>query len=277
VKLGYNTNGFAHHGLEDALRVIAGLGYRGVALTLDVQHLDPFAPDHTAALDRTRELLEELDLVAVVETGARYLLDPWRKHQPTLLSQEAGERARRRDFLERAIAAAARLGAPCVSLWSGTAEHPDARDRLDDRLAAELLPLARRAAEAAVTLALEPEPGMHIEDLAGWERIRRLVDHPGLRLTLDVGHAHLTEADGAAAAVRRVGPWIANVHLEGMRRGVHDHLPPDQGDLDLAAVVRALADIGYEGPANLELSRHSHAAVETARRALAFFAPLGLP
>jgi sugar phosphate isomerase/epimerase len=128
-----------------------------------------------------------------------------------------------------------------------------------------------------VTLALEPEPGMHIEDLAGWERIRRQVEHPALRLTLDVGHAHLTEPDGAAAAVRRVAPWIANVHLEGMQRGVHDHLPPDQGDLDLAAVVRALGDIGYEGPANLELSRHSHAAVETARRALAFFAPFGLP
>jgi sugar phosphate isomerase/epimerase len=127
-----------------------------------------------------------------------------------------------------------------------------------------------------VVLALEPEPGMHIDDVAGWQRIRDRVAHRALRLTLDVGHAHLTERDGAAATVRRVRADIANVHLEGMRKGVHDHLRPDEGDLDLAAVVTALADIGYDGPANLELSRHSHAAVDTARAAREFFRRLGV-
>ena len=107
--LGYNTNGFAHHRLDDALHVIAELGYRAVALTPDANHLHP---DHTsdAQLRATRALLEKLDLAVVIETGARYVLDPRRKQRPTLIDADAEGRARRLDFLERCARIAAALG-----------------------------------------------------------------------------------------------------------------------------------------------------------------------
>ena len=218
-----------------------------------------------------RRRLDEHRLACVVETGARFLLDPWRKHRPTLLEDAADERARRADFLMRAIDIAAALGAPAVSLWSGARPEGSSASaaELDDRLVAELAALCRRGAESGVLIAFEPEPGMHVESMADFDRIAGAVASPALRLTLDVGHAHLTE-DSAAATVRRYAERIANVHLEGMRRPVHDHLAPWEGDLDLAAVVAALDEIGYAGPATFELSRHSHAAVETARRALEF-------
>src|SRR5689334_2602457 len=83
-RLGYNTNGFAHHRLDDALHVIAELGYRAVAITPDANHLHP---DHTSAaqLRATRALLERLDLAVIIETGARYVLDPRRKQRPNLI------------------------------------------------------------------------------------------------------------------------------------------------------------------------------------------------
>ena len=33
--LGYNTNGLAHHALLDAVELLAGIGYRSVAVTID--------------------------------------------------------------------------------------------------------------------------------------------------------------------------------------------------------------------------------------------------
>ncbi|HWM88707.1 MAG TPA: sugar phosphate isomerase/epimerase [Kofleriaceae bacterium] len=271
MRLGYNTNGFASHALDDALRVIAGLGYRSVAITLDHAALDPYSPSADAEAGRIARLCRALDLLPVVETGARFLLDPWHKHRPTLLEDEAEARARRLDFQTRAIGLAAAVGAGVLSLWSGARPTDSAADpdELDRRLVDGLGHLCERADSAGVLLGFEPEPGMHIESMADFERIAAAVDHPALRLTLDVGHAHLTE-DSAVETVRRHAARIVNVHLEGMKRPVHDHLLPWDGDMDLRAVLAALDEVGYAGPATFELSRHSHAAVEVARAALAF-------
>ena len=55
-----------------------------------------------------------------------------------------------------------------------------------------------------------------------------------------------------------------------MRRGVHEHLMFGEGEIDFGEVMGALKEIDYSGGVHVELSRHSHDAVETARRAMAF-------
>ena len=87
---GYNTNGFAHHRLEDALSILAELGYGSVAITLDYHALNPFDADLPRQLQVVHDLMKKLHLRSVIETGARFLLDPRHKHQPTLLSRGAG-------------------------------------------------------------------------------------------------------------------------------------------------------------------------------------------
>ncbi|HEY0641483.1 MAG TPA: EboA domain-containing protein [Pseudonocardiaceae bacterium] len=268
-RLGYGTNGFANHPLGDALAVIADLGYTAVALTLDHAHLDPYAGDLACRVDAVRSRLAELGLAVVVETGARYLLDPRRKHHPTLVSPRAEDRDRRVDLLCRAVRVAEDLGADCVSFWSGTAEDTDAAaslTRLDEGVARVLAEAARRG----VPLGLEPEPGMVVERLGDALALRaRLGDPEPLRITLDVGHCVAVEPESAADCVRRAGPLLVNVQLDDMLPGVHEHLEFGEGELDLADTLGALDEIGYRGVAAVELPRHSHAAPEVAARSMA--------
>src|SRR5262245_35387700 len=109
MRFGYNSNGFAHHRLEDAIEVLADLAYRSIALTLDHHALNPYAQEFERQRERIAGLLERHRLTCVIETGARFLLDPHRKHWPTLLSPDEKDRARRDDFLRRAIDLAAIL------------------------------------------------------------------------------------------------------------------------------------------------------------------------
>jgi sugar phosphate isomerase/epimerase len=70
--------------------------------------------------------------------------------------------------------------------------------------------------------------------------------------------------------VRSVGDRIANVQIDDMRRGVHEHLPFGDGEVDFPPVLRALAGVGFTGLVAVELPRHSHAAPALAARSLAF-------
>jgi sugar phosphate isomerase/epimerase len=47
-------------------------------------------------------------------------------------------------------------------------------------------------------------------------------------------------------------------------------LPFGEGEINFQPVFQALKEVGYAGGIHVELSRHSHDAVETARKAIAF-------
>jgi sugar phosphate isomerase/epimerase len=121
-----------------------------------------------------------------------------------------------------------------------------------------------------VRLAFEPEPGMLIDTMSRFEELHQRLAHPGFGLTLDIGHLHCLGETPIADHVRRWRHRIWNIHIEDMRRGVHEHLMFGEGEINFTPVFHALEAVGYAGGVHVELSRHSHDAVETARRALAF-------
>ena len=271
LRLGYGTNGLTDLRLDDALALLADLGYDGVGLTLDHRHLDPVAPRLAARTRRVRQRLDALGLGVTVETGARYVLDPRRKHGPSLLDEDKDDRWARVRLLIRAVRVAADLGAHAVHLFSGTLPDGVDPDTGYTRLADALAPVLEAAEEAGLPLAVEPEPGHLLADLAGFHRLRtELGDPDGLGLTLDIGHCQCLEPLPPQECVRQAAPWLRHVQIEDMRRGVHEHLPFGHGEIDFPPVLRALENSGYQGLTVVELPRHSHAGPALAAQSLDF-------
>ena len=258
LRFAYNTNGAANHRLDDALALIAESGYDGVALTLDIHHLDPFAPDWQAGAEATRRRLDSLSLVSVIETGARFLLDPRAKHEPTLVTRDPEGRGRRVAFLKRAIDIAAILGSEAVSFWAGVPKPGVGPEEARAWLLDGLMEIVAYAGEQGVVAALEPEPGMVAETVDDYAALAR--DLPGLKLALDTGHCLVTGERDPADAVREFRDRLGTVAIEDMKRGVHVHLPFGEGDMDIASVLDVLDAVAFPGLVCVELSRESHRA-----------------
>ncbi|MDD7916428.1 sugar phosphate isomerase/epimerase family protein [Actinomycetospora callitridis] len=266
LRWAYNTNGLSSHRLDDALALLADHGYAGVALTLDVAHHDPFAPDLARRTAALADRLGELGLGSVVETGARFLLDPRRKHHPTLVSADAADRARRVDFLRLCVDVAADLGSEAVSFWAGVLGADLDRDEAWTWLVEGVTAVAEHARARGVTIAVEPEPGMLVDDCDDWMRLA--LDVPEVSMALDTGHCIVSGRWSPEGAVREFAPLLGAVAVEDMPRGVHDHRAPGEGDMDLPAVVGALREVGHRGLVSLELSRDSHRADQLVPRAI---------
>ena len=266
LRYAYNTNGTANHRLDDAIGLIAESGYDGVALTLDIHHLDPFDDAFPANLAKLAARLRRLNLGCVVETGARFLLDPRAKHEPTLLTADPDGRARRLDFLFRALTVAAETGADAMSFWAGVPKPGVSHAQAHDWLREGVERVARQAETLGTVAALEPEPGMLIETAEDF----RALDIPGLRLALDTGHCLVTGESEPEQAVATYAAFIGTVAIEDMRRGVHVHLPFGGGDMNVPAVLSALQKVGFRKLVCVELSRDSHRADVMVPQALAY-------
>lgn len=150
--------------------------------------------------------------------------------------------------------------------------HPDSLNRLFPR--AELL---ERNAEALAELAADAgERGLvlMLENLGSVlgtaDELRPLFEaSPDLRFHLDVGHANLGRGISGSNRTHELlaafGDRLAHVHVSD-NLGLDDlHLPLGAGTVDWRAVVRALKDVGWDGPVTLEIFSATPRHLESSR------------
>jgi len=224
----------------EAFDLAARLGYDGVELHLR----------HPTDIDRVgvKALIVRTGLgVPTLGTGMAAGEDGL-----TFADDDAQIRRRAVELIKAHIDLAGELGAAVTIglIWGWLGKDPTRRA---SRLAAALDCLrecCQTADQAGVTLLIEgvnryeSDYPNTVDDCL---EIIRAVGAANLRLLADTFHMNIEESD-MAASIRRAGALLGHVHLVDSNRRA-----PGHGHIDMAAIIRALSQIGYNGYLSLEV------------------------
>ena len=235
------TQPLAKYPVLQALEVIKALGFDGVEICLENEDMAPgtLTPGIIAAV-RQR----------VMELGLKPFSISY--HVDYLYSDAYFETSK------MAIQMTPEFGTN-LFIFSGPARRTGGAAEFA-RMVERTRELAEIAERSGVIMAEEFEPDFVVGTTAQLLQLFAEVDSPALAANMDLGHVFLCDPD-PVAAILDVGDRIVHCHIEGMATGVHDHLLPHEGDMDLKAYLEALRTAGYDGPLSLDLYKHDYEAV----------------
>jgi sugar phosphate isomerase/epimerase len=229
------------YAIVEGLGVIRDLGFGGVEICVEKRDWSWVAFDERL-IAHTRERVAELGLWP----------HSFSLHQDYIYDDRLLQETKRAIRLTRDIGSD-------IFVFSGTKRRTG--DQAEwDRMIARTRELVQVAAECGVTLAEESEPGFVVGSTADLLRLFEEIPSPYLAANLDLGHVYLCDPD-PMRSIALLDTKIVHCHVENMRAGVHDHLLPHEGDMDLGAYVNALAGVGYTGGLALDVYKYDYEAV----------------
>ncbi|QEW19521.1 Hydroxypyruvate isomerase [Marinibacterium anthonyi] len=203
-------------------------------------------------------------------------------YYPNVLSQDEDEAEHARDYLMKVITQARRLGVPVVATFAGRNPHLSVEDNLPGfkevysrimdhaetegvKIAMENCPMMDRFTMEGENIAFSPEI---------WKALFELVPSDHLGLELDPSHFIWQRID-YVKAVKSFGDRIFHVHakdmeirhdllaesgiygvalsrFDGLGHGWWRARTPGWGEVDWAALITALIEVGYKGNIDIE-------------------------
>lgn len=233
MKLGCNTVLFASVDLETALEHVAAAGYEFVELAAIKGMCEHVSPDDSAERRRwVRQRVADLGLTPTAMEAAT--TDPER--------------------LERIFDLANGLGVPIVNVGSGGVSDDEESTK---QAIAHVAKLAELAERHGVRLAVKPHVGQAIYNSATALRLCGEVTQSALGLNFDPSHLFRADEDPAGVA-RAWGERIVTSHFRDCASrnravGPPETQIPGRGMVDIPGTLRALRDVHYAGPLNLEV------------------------
>lgn len=239
MKILARTQMLSQYNLLESLDVIKRLDFDGVEICIERK-------------DWTMHSLEDMPVEAIRDRLVALELAPnsFSMHRDYVHDNKVFA------IMKEAVRLVPKLGMDVFVFADAKAQGDDSWERMINRTQ-ELVAIAEGE---GVILAKEFEPGFIVGSTADMLRMFATIPSPNLAANLDLGHAFLLDPD-PIESIHQLGEKIVHVHIEGMDASTHNHLLPQEGDMDLLAFLSALKATGFDGGMALDLYKFEYEAV----------------
>lgn len=247
MKLGVSTSVYLHYDLETAIKKIADLDFKYVELWGEPPHLW-FESENYIYMDKINKLLQKYNLIPSFHAPA---------HDVDITSVNPGIRKESIRQHKRALRIAGYLGVKVFVIHAGSFYPGDKKGCENglDRLYNSLEELITTAEEYNIIIAIENYPVGENAIIKSPFDIKKIIDDfnsPFLKMTLDIGHANLTDIQ-AIEYIKELKDKIVHLHINDNLGKEDLHQIPGKGNIDFEAVKKELDNINYNNVGIFEI------------------------
>lgn len=269
MKLSFSSNAFKKFSLDNAIREIAKIGYKGVEILCDIPHAYPpeFSEEQTKKI---KNLISDLD-IGISNLNAFTLYALGDVYHPSWIEADTKLREIRVKHTIDCIYLAKKLGAKNLSTEPGgpiSIQKTEVGSHVLLKIFAEGLKKVKNIAEENnVKILVEPEPSLLIENSEQFLRLMKTICSDYIKLNFDIGHFYCVKEDPSETILKLID-YIEHFHLSDIAYNrVHYHLIPGIGSIDFEQVFDTIKKIGYKGFVTVELYPYQDNPIYVAKQA----------
>jgi sugar phosphate isomerase/epimerase len=270
--LSFSSNAFKKFSLDNAIREIAKIGYKGVEILCDIPHAYPpeFSEEQTKKI---KNLISDLD-IGISNLNAFTLYAIGDVYHPSWIEADTKLREIRVKHTIDCIYLAKKLGAKNLSTEPGgpiSIQKTEVGSHVLLKIFAEGLKKVKTIAEENnVKILVEPEPSLLIENSEQFLRLMKTICSDYIKLNFDIGHFYCVKEDPSETILKLID-HIEHFHLSDISSNrVHYHLIPGIGSIDFEKIFDTIKKIGYKGFVTVELYPYQDNPIEVAKQAYNF-------
>ncbi len=267
--LSFSSNAFKKFSLDNSIREISKIGYKGVEILCDIPHAYPpqFSEEQAKKI---KNLISDLN-IGISNLNAFTLYAIGNVYHPSWIEADNKLREIRVKHTVDCIYLARKLGAKNLSTEPGgpinrqkTALESSALLKI---FADGLKKVKHIAEENSIKILVEPEPSLLIENSQQFLQLMKIICSDYIKLNFDIGHFYCVKEDPSETILKLID-YIEHFHLSDISNNrVHYHLIPGLGSIDFEKIFDTIKKIGYKGFVTVELYPYQDNPIEVAKQA----------
>lgn len=267
MKLAYSTNAFKRYSLNEAIRMIAEIGYEGIELLCDSPHAYPPIFQDKEIHSFKNQIAKFRLVISNLNAFTLYSISD--VYHPSWIEDDKVSRELRITHTINCIKLAKKIGAKNLSTEpGGPVMGMKTNMKYLEKLFMEglnrVVPIAE---EENIKILIEPEPNLLLENSNQFLNFIENLSTDNVGLNFDIGHFYCVGED-PTEIIYKLSEYIEHFHLADIASNrIHNHLIPGEGSINFRSVFRAIEGIGYKGFVTVELYPYQLCPKEAGKKA----------